>query len=139
MAHNSWTFIIVPDAKSQCKRYRIPDIVFYILGVTGVVLLVVLGILINTMFGQYNAVSKKAEQVDKLKKMSLSQKNMLDRYEEDIVQLGKNLSQIKQLNSRLMILTGVDPEKGGNNLGLGGPEKGSSKLKGQDEKNGQSK
>jgi hypothetical protein len=138
MASNSYTFIIVPDAKSQCKRYVIPNFVFYILGVTGVVLLVVLSILIHTMLGEYRAVSKKMAQLQKLKKVSLSQKSSIDRYEEDIVQLSKNLSHIKQLNSRLMILTGLDPERGENNLGLGGPEDGSSKVKDQDsEKDGQ--
>ena len=138
MASNSYTFIIVPDAKSQCKRYVIPNFVFYILGVTGVVLLVVLSILIHTMLGEYRAVSKKMAQLQKLKKVSLSQKGSIDRYEEDIVQLSKNLSHIKQLNSRLMILTGLDPERGENNLGLGGPEDGSSKVKDQDsEKDGQ--
>jgi hypothetical protein len=138
MASNSYTFIVVPDAKSQCKRYVIPNFVFYILGVTGVVLLVVLSILIHTMLGEYRAVSKKMAQLQKLKKVSLSQKSSIDRYEEDIVQLSKNLSHIKQLNSRLMILTGLDPERGENNLGLGGPEDGSSKVKDQDsEKDGQ--
>jgi hypothetical protein len=138
MASNSYTFIIVPDAKSQCKRYVIPNFVFYILGVTGVVLLVVLSISIHTMLGEYRAVSKKMTQLQKLKKVSLSQKSSIDRYEEDIVQLSKNLSHIKQLNSRLMILTGLDPERGENNLGLGGSEDGSSKVKDQDsEKDGQ--
>ncbi len=138
MANNSYTFIVVPDAKSQCKRYVIPMFVFYILGVTGTVLLVVLSILIHTMLIEYRAVSKKVEQVEKLKKISLSQENTIGRYEEDIVQLSKNLSHIKQLNSRLMILTGLDPEGGENNLGLGGPEEGGSKLKVQEsEEDGQ--
>ena len=135
MASNSYTFIIVPDAKSQCRRYVIPNFVFYILGVTGAVLLVVLSISIYTMLGEYRAVSKKVVQLNKLKRVSLSQKSTIDRYEEDIVQLSKNLSHIKQLNSRLTILTGLDPERGDNNLGLGGPEDGNTKVKNQDSKN----
>ena len=140
MASNAYTFIIVPDARSQCRRYVIPNSVFYILGVTGAVLLVVLSILIHTMLGEYRVVSKKMAQLQKLKKISLSQKSTIDRYEEDIVQLSKNLSHIKQLNSRLMILTGLDPERGENNLGVGGPEDGNSKVKEQDsEKDGSKK
>jgi hypothetical protein len=129
MANNSCTFIVVPDARSQCKRYVIPNSVFYILGVTGAVLLVVLSIFAHGMLSKYGAVSKKVAQLEKLRKISLSQKNTIDRYEEDIVQLSKNLSHIKQLNSRLMILTGLDPERGEGNLGLGGPEDGNSKVK----------
>jgi hypothetical protein len=87
------------------------------------------------MLGEYRAVSKKVVQLNKLKRVSLSQKSTIDRYEEDIVQLSKNLSHIKQLNSRLTILTGLDPERGENNLGLGGPEDGSTKVKNQDSKN----
>lgn len=141
MTRNAWTFIIVPDAKSQCKRYNIPHVVVYILGVTIVTLLVAGGIFLNMMLSTYNAVVTKAEQVEKLKKISVSQKNMLDRYEEDATQLGKNLVQIKQLNARLLVLTGLDPEKGGNNLGLGGPEKKNAKnapkMDVQDNKNDQ--
>jgi hypothetical protein len=131
MARNSCTFIVVPDAKSQCKRYVIPNFVFYLLGVLGVVLLVVLSIVIHSMLGEYRAVSQKMAQLQKLKKVSLSQNSTIDRYEEDIVQLSKNLSHIEQLNSRLMILTGLDPEGGENNLGLGGPEDGNLKVEEQ--------
>jgi len=136
MASNSYTFIVVPDAKSQCKRYVIPHFafIFYSLIVAAAILLVVLSILVHTILGEYSTVSKKVAQLEKLKKLSLNQKNSIDHYEENIIQLSKNLSQINQLNSRLMILTGLDPERGKNNLGLGGPEEGSSKLKEQDSK-----
>lgn len=138
MTHHSFTFIIVPDAQSQCKRYNLPRVAFYIFGVTAVILLVAAGIFINMMFSQYSAVVTKAEQVAKLKKISLSQKNTLDRYGEDVTQLGKNLAQIKGLNARLLVLTGLDPAKGGSNLGLGGPEKKEkAKVSVPDKPNGQ--
>lgn len=127
MAHNAYTFIIVPDASSQCRRYTISRTVLYILGVTGMVVLIVASILIHTMLGEYQTVSKKVKQLEKLQRISVSQQNILDRYEKDIALLGQNLSHIKQLNGRLMILTGMDPEEGENNLGLGGPEEDESK------------
>jgi hypothetical protein len=129
MINNAYSFIIVPDATSQCKRYRIPKFLLYIVGVTGTILLIVLIVLTHIMFSEYTAIGKKAEQVDTLKKISLNQKNTIDRYEEDIAQLSKNLSHIKQLNSRLMILTGLDPNNGDHNLGLGGSEETDSKQK----------
>jgi outer membrane protein TolC len=100
---------------------------FYTLGIIGTVLLVILGVLMHTVLTEYRAMAKRAGQVDKLKKISVSQNSTLERYETDIAQLSKNLAQIKQLNSRLMILTGLDPEKGENNLGLGGSEEGNPK------------
>ncbi len=127
MASNSYTFIVVPDAQSQCKRYVIPYVVLYLVGVGGIILLVVLSLLIYTMLSEYRAVSKKVEQLEQLKKISLSHNRTIDRYEADIAQLSKNLTQIKQLNARLTILTGLDPERGENNFGLGGLEDGSSK------------
>jgi hypothetical protein len=133
MAHNAYTFIIVPDASSQCRRYTISRTVLYILGVTGMVVLIVASILIHTMLGEYQTVSKKVKQLEKLQRISVSQRNILDRYEKDIALLGQNLSHIKQLNGRLMILTGMDPEEGENNLGLGGPEEDESKSEAEAE------
>ncbi len=122
MASNSCTFIIVPDAKSQCKRYNITKSVLYLIGIAGATVCIILGIVLYTLFGEYHTMSMKFAQLEKLKKISLSQKGTIERYEQDITQLSKNLSQIKQLNTKLMMLTGVDPEKGENNLGLGGSE-----------------
>ena len=120
MASNSYTFIVVPDAKSQCKRYTIPTSAFYLLGITGVVFLIVASIFFNSLLGDYKAISKKAEQFETLKKASMSHKDTIDRYEEEITQLSSNLSHIEHLNSRLMVLAGLDPERGELNLGLGG-------------------
>lgn len=122
MASNSCTFIIVPDATSQCKRYHIPKSFLYIAGISGVSLIVVLGIVLHTALSEYRTMSMKINQLEKLKKISLSQKGSIDRYEEDILQLSKHLTRIKQLNNRLMMLAGLDPTDGENNLGLGGSE-----------------
>jgi len=97
------------------------------------VVLIVASILIHTMLGEYQTVSKKVKQLEKLQRISVSQRNILDRYEKDIALLGQNLSHIKQLNGRLMILTGMDPEEGENNLGLGGPEEDESKSEAEAE------
>lgn len=132
MASNSYTFIVVPDAKSQCKRFTISLSAFYVVGIIGVVVIIVAGILFNTVFHDYKAISAKVEQVEKLKKTSVSHKHTIDRFEAEITQLSNNLSHIKHLNSRLMILTGLNPEKEGQNLGLGGPEEDSSQTETQD-------
>ena len=132
MASNSYTFIIVPDAKSQCKRFTISMTAFYILGIIGVVVIIATGIMLNTMLHSYKAISAKVGQVEKLKKTSISHKHSIDRFEAEIMQLSNNLSHIKHLNSRLMILAGLDPERGEQNLGLGGPEEESSQLEAQD-------
>jgi hypothetical protein len=122
MASNSCTFIIIPDATSQCKRYNIPKSVLYVVGISGVIFLMVLGGIVYGLLNNYGIMSVKVKQLEKLKQISASQKNTIDRYEQDITQLSKHLSQIKQLNSRLMILTGLDPAKGTNVLGIGGSE-----------------
>jgi hypothetical protein len=82
----------------------------------------VLGGILYVLLNNYGIMSTKVKQLEKLKYISASQKNTIDRYEQDITQLSKHLSQIKQLNSRLMILTGLDPAKGTNVLGIGGSE-----------------
>lgn len=122
MANRSCTFIIVPDASSHCKRYNIPKTLLYSIAIISVVLLVVASIVVHMLVSEYSMMAKKMHQVDKLKKISLNQKGMIDRYEQDITLLSSNLSRIKQLNSRLTVLTGMDPAKGENTLGLGGPE-----------------
>ncbi len=129
MASNSCTFIIVPDATSQCKRYNISKFVLWFIGFAGVILLVIIGSGLYATFTEYRVMSLKMAQYEKLQKISLSQKNTIDRYEQDITQLSKHLAQIKQLNTRLMVLTGLDPANGDKNLGLGGFEEVDSTLK----------
>ena len=128
MTSNSYTFIVVPDAKSQCKRVNIPTTAFYILGVGSIILLVVAGIILNSLLSDYNAVSSKAVQVETLKKVSISRQETIDRYEEEVAQLSNALAHIQHLNSRLMVLAGLDPERGEQTLGLGGSDEGSSKT-----------
>lgn len=139
MASDSYTFIVVPDATSQCKRYTVPKYLFYVVGIIGTTLLIIVGIFMHTLLGEYRAVAGRVNYVEKLQKIAVSQKNTLDRYEEDILQLSKNLSHIKQLNSRLTILTGLDPDEGENNLGLGGADEGDSKQKDKKAKDARSK
>ncbi len=117
MASNSCTFIIVPDATSQCKRYNIPKVILLSLAIGSVVCLVLFAAVSYSLFGEYRKMSLKIEQLEQLEHTSLKQKNTLDRYEQDITQLSKQLAQIRQLNTRLMILTGLDPANGDQNLG----------------------
>jgi hypothetical protein len=127
MSSNTCTFIIVPDSTSQCKRYSISKPLLSVIGILGVILLIVLGGALYILLGKYGTMSMKVEQLEKLRKVSVSQKDTIDRYEQDVTQLSSQLSQIKQLNSRLMMLTGLDPSKGVNNLGLGGSEEAETK------------
>jgi hypothetical protein len=119
---NSYTFIVVPDAKSQCKRFTISMTVFYTLGICGVILAVVAGILLNIAWSDYKAVSSKVRQVETLKKVAISRNDAIDRFEEEITQLSNSLAHVQNLNSRLVVLAGLDPERGEQNLGLGGSE-----------------
>ena len=119
---NSYTFIVVPDAKSQCKRFTISMTVFYTLGICGVILAVVAGILLNIAWSDYKAVSSKVRQVETLKKVSISRNDAINRFEEEITQLSNSLAHVQNLNSRLVVLAGLDPERGEQNLGLGGSE-----------------
>jgi hypothetical protein len=78
-------------------------------------------------------MSLKAARLEKLKKVASSQRNTIDRYEQDITQLSKHLTNIKQLNSRLMVLTGLDPAKSSDTaVGVGGFEETESELKTQE-------
>jgi hypothetical protein len=85
------------------------------------------------MLNEYKAMTMKAGQLEKLKKVSSSQRSTIERYEQDITQLSKHLANIKQLNSRLMILTGLDPAKSSGHIGLGGSEETESLLEVQGE------
>ncbi|MBD3323806.1 hypothetical protein GF339_04435 [candidate division KSB3 bacterium] len=122
MGDDSCTFIVVPDATSQCKRYSLSKKWLCIAGVVGIALLIFVGVMVHMMGSEYLKMSMKVEELEKLKKISVSQKSTIDRYEEDITQLSKHLAQIQQLNSRLMVLTGMDPTKEEHGLGLGGSE-----------------
>lgn len=127
MASNSCTFIIVPDATSQCKRYSISKSVLWGLGIFGAVSVLIVGVVLFLLLSEYNAMSVKAKQFAKLQKVSSSQKNSIERYEQDITQVGKQLTDIKELNSRLLVLTGLDPAKTNEQerlTGVGGSEEG---------------
>lgn len=120
MASNSCTFIIVPDATSQCKRYTISKSVLWGIGICGAVTMVIVGVVLFLVLGEYNAMSIKAEQFARLQKISSSQRSTLERYEQDITQVSKQLAGIKQLNSRLLVLTGLDPAKTNENDEMNG-------------------
>jgi hypothetical protein len=128
MASNSCTFIIVPDATSQCKRYTISKSILWGIGIFGAVTMVVVGVVLFLLLGEYNAMSIKAEQFARLQKVSSSQRSSIERYEQDITLVSKQLADIKQLNSRLLVLTGLDPAKKHENeeglTGVGGSEEG---------------
>ena len=119
---NSYTFILVPDAKSNCKRYTISMTVFYAIGICGIILAVIGGIFLNIAWSDYRVVAAKVAQVENLKKISASRNNAIDRFEEEITQLSNSLAHVDNLNSRLVILAGLDPERGEQNFGLGGSE-----------------
>jgi MFS superfamily sulfate permease-like transporter len=119
---NSYTFIIVPDAKSQCKRYTISMTIFYAVGIFSVVLAVVAGIFLSIALGDYKAVASKVAQVKNLERISTKRHGAIERFEEEITQLSNALAHVNNLNSRLVVLAGLDPERGEQNLGLGGSE-----------------
>ena len=128
MASKSCTFIIVPDSTSQCKRYSVSKSMLSLIAISVVILLVIVAGVLYILLGKYGTMSLKAQQLDKLKKISSSQKSTIDRYEQDITQLSKQLAQIKHLNSRLIMLTGLDPSKDADKLGLGGAEEENAKA-----------
>ncbi|MCP4404314.1 MAG: hypothetical protein GY801_44290 [bacterium] len=111
MTSNSCTIIIVPDATSQCKRYTISKSVLWGLGIFSAVAMVTVGAVLFLLLGEYNAMSIKAKQFAKLQKMSSSQRSSIERFEQDITHVSKQLAGIKQLNFRLLVLTGLDPAK----------------------------
>ncbi|GAK60407.1 hypothetical protein U27_00304 [Candidatus Vecturithrix granuli] len=133
MGSKACTFIIVPDSTSQCKRYRISKAVLSYLAVSIVIFLVIVAGGLYILLGKYGTMSLKVQQLEKFKKISISQKSTIDRYEQDITQLSKQLAQIKQLNSRLIILTGLDPAKDADQLGLGGSEEENAKAESDEE------
>ncbi len=123
MASKSCTFIIVPDATSQCKRYTISKAILGVIGVSSVVILLIIGLVSYAMLNEYGKLSMKMAQLEKLKQISLSQKSTIDRYEQDINQLSQHLASIQELNSRLMILSGLDPAQNEDGAGgVGGAE-----------------
>lgn len=133
MGSKACTFIIVPDSTSQCKRYRISKSALSCFAMSIVMFLVIVAGVLYILVGKYGTMAIKAQQLEKFKKISISQKNTIDRYEQDITQLSKQLTQIKQLNSRLIILTGLDPARDADQLGLGGSEEENAKAESDEE------
>lgn len=120
MASNSCSFIVIPDASSQCKRFTVPKSLLWGLAVFVMFVMLLAGGATYMMVSEYRAMAMKAGQLQKLKKMSASQKSAIDRYEQDITQLSKHLAHIQQLNSRLMVLSGLDPARNADGQGIGG-------------------
>lgn len=126
MASHSCSFIVIPDASSQCKRFTVPKSLIW--GLVGFVLFIMLlaGGAAYMMISEYRAMAMKAGQLEKLKKISASQKSAIDRYEQDITQLSRHLAHIQQLNSRLMVLSGLDPAQNREGQGIGGGDEAES-------------
>ncbi len=120
MASNSCSFIVIPDASSQCKRFTVPKSLLWGLATFTMFVMLLAGGATYMMVSEYRAMAMKAGQLQKLKKMSASQKSAIDRYEQDITQLSKHLAHIQQLNSRLMVLSGLDPAQNADGQGIGG-------------------
>ena len=135
MASHSCSFIVIPDASSQCKRFTVPKSLLW--GLAGFVLFMMLlaGGAAYVMLSEYRAMAMKAGQLDKLKKISASQKSAIDRYEQDITQLSRHLAHIQQLNSRLMVLSGLDPAQNRDGQGVGGGDEAESSSEDGDEEN----
>lgn len=120
MASHSCSFIIIPDASSECKRFTVSKSLIWGLLAFAILVMFLIGGVLYVMISEYHAMAMKAGQLDKLKKISVSQKNAIDRYEQDITQLSKHLAHIQQLNSRLMVLSGLDPAPNNDGKGIGG-------------------
>ncbi|GAK50746.1 hypothetical protein U14_01980 [Candidatus Moduliflexus flocculans] len=120
MASHSCSFIIIPDASSECKRFTVSKSLIWGFLASAVLVIFLIGGVLYVMISEYRAMAMKAGQLDKLKKISVSQKNTIDRYEQDITQLSKHLAHIQQLNSRLMVLSGLDPAQNNDGKGIGG-------------------
>jgi len=120
MASHSCSFIIIPDASSECKRFTVPKSLIW--GLAGFVIMIMILVsgAMYVMISEYRAMAMKAGQLEKLKKISVSQKSAIDRYEQDITQLSKHLAHIQQLNSRLMVLSGLDPAPNSDGKAIGG-------------------
>jgi hypothetical protein len=108
------------------------------MGVIGLVGAIITGVVLYTLCSEYGTIAMKINQLERLKTISASQKSMIDRYEQDITQLGQHLAHIKQLNSRLMVLSGLDPAKSSDNMGIGGSEEAEAELETQKSDNGAS-
>lgn len=107
--------------------------ILYTLGIGGVILAVIAGIFLNMAWGDYKVVASKVAQVENLQKISASRSHNIDRFEEEILQLSNSLAHVDNLNARLVILAGLDPERGEQNLGLGGSEDGSTETETSEE------
>ena len=107
--------------------------VFYAVGICSIIFAVIAGILLNIAWGDYKAISSKVAQVETLKKVSISRQNAIDGFEEEITQLSNSLAHVQNLNSRLIVLAGLDPERGEQNLGLGGSEEGNPEAETSDQ------
>lgn len=122
MASKTCTFIVIPDSTSDCKRYSVPKSLISFLAISAVIACVIAIGISYFLLSKYAATSIKSQQLHTLKKVAAGQKSSIDRYERDITRLSRQLSQIKQLNSRLIILTGLDPAKDTDVLGVGGAD-----------------
>lgn len=97
------------------------------------VLAVVAGIFLSMAWGDYRVVASKAAHVERLQKLSASRDSKIEQFENEITQLSNTLAHVDNLNSRLVILAGLDPERGEQHFGLGGSEDGNVDTETQDQ------
>jgi murein DD-endopeptidase MepM/ murein hydrolase activator NlpD len=115
--------IIVPDATSQFKQLKVP----YLLtrGLLVFILLLIFGgsAVSYYMVTNYRNMSQRVFELPGIKKETVDQNILVERYEQDITDLRQMVSRLKLVNAKLMLMAGVEnPSDAQVNFGVGGAD-----------------
>ncbi len=123
MAKKYFTLIIVPDATSQFKQFKVP----YLL-TRGLIVLMIIGIVAVSgmsyyMVDKYRNMKQISKDLPVMRKETGNQKYLIEGYEQDITELRQMVSRLKLVNAKLMLMAGVeDPSTALINFPRGGED-----------------
>jgi len=118
MRKGFYTILVIPQKKSSIKKISVSGNFLKFIS-----FMLVLGILSIGFFSyDYVKIRDKIDELAELKELSASQKKNIDMLGGKVAEFGKKMTELKQFDKKIRIITNLEDEADdGNLLGMGGP------------------
>jgi murein DD-endopeptidase MepM/ murein hydrolase activator NlpD len=121
-----FTLIIVPDATSQFRQVKVPYFLTRLLLVLGCLSILAIAGLSYFMISNYHEMQQMVTELPEARKTTHEQKELIERYENDLTDLRQMVSRLKLVNAKLMLMAGVEnPLETQINFSIGGVDENS--------------
>jgi len=120
VAGRKYTVMLIPNNTSGARRFGISR------RAIGIALLFVLSLVGTSIYLFYDRVSlsTRISRLEPLRRRTVAQREMLERFGNRLRGLDKNLGRLGKLEEQLRIMASLKPRERGGNLGVGGVTKG---------------